>query len=141
MNSHGLKVLLCLSTCLFTTALLCGCSYRARPANVTTVGNNTYVDIELEPQLFSTVPATAGQKEAQYMSYLEEQIQTVLETMSSVDKAEVSIAQNEAELAVDVMLTLNESAGKPEGIEEYITEAISNFFEGDIDLTIAVGSQ
>lgn len=141
MNSHCSKVLLCLSTCLFTAAL-CGCSYGARTAYVTTAGNNTYVDIELEPQLFSTVPVTAGQKEAQYMSFLEEQIQTTLETMSSVDKAEVTIMQNEADKPeVNVMLTLSESAGKPEGIEEYLAEVISNFFEGDIDLAIVIGSQ
>lgn len=141
MNNRYSKVRICILVCLVTAMLLCGCSYRARPTNVTTVGNNTYVDIELEPQLFSTVTVAAGQKEAQYISYLEEQIQTVLETMSSVDKAEVSIAQNEAELAVDVLLTLSESAGKPEGIEEYIVEVISNFFEEDIDLTIAIESQ
>ena len=109
---------------------------------ITGQGNNTYVNVELEPQLFSTVPVTAGQKEAQYMSFLEEQIQTTLETMSSVDKAEVTIMQNEADKPeVNVMLTLSESAGKPEGIEEYLAEVISNFFEGDIDLAIAIGSQ
>lgn len=127
--------------CLLTAALLCGCSYRTRMANttITVQGNNTYVDVELEPQLFSTGPVTAVQKEAQYMSYLEEQIQTALETMSSVDTAEVSIAQNEAKLAVDVRLTLSESAGKSEDIEEYneyIAEIISKFFEEEIDLTI-----
>ena len=124
--------------CLFTAVMLCGCSYRARTANVTIMGNNTYVDVELEPQQFSSVPVTAEQKEAQYMSYLEEQIQDVLETMSSVDTAEVSIAQNEAKMAVDVMLTLSESAGKSEYSTEYIEEVLSKFFEDEIDLTIVL---
>lgn len=128
-----------IAMCLLTTALMCGCTYRTRIANTTITGqgNNTYTVIEMEPQLIS-VPVTAEQKEAQYMSYLEEQIKTVLETMSSVDTAEVSIVQNEAGPAVDVMLTLSESAGKSEDVEEYIAEVISNFFEGDFDLSIGL---
>lgn len=125
--------------CLLMTLLLCGCSYRARMASTTITGqgNNTYVNVELVPQPFSTVPVTAGQKEAQYMSYLEEQIQTVLETMSSVDTAEVSIVQNKVDrLAVNVVLTLNESAGESEYSTEYIEEVLSKFFEEEVDLTI-----
>lgn len=128
-----------IAMCLLTVALMCGCSYRTRIANTTITGqgNSTYTVVEMEPQLIS-VPVTAEQKEAQYMNYLEEQIKTVLETMSSVDTAGVSVAQNEAGLTVDVMLTLSESAGKSEDIEEYIAEVISKFFEGDFALNIGL---
>ena len=140
MNDRYPKIILCLLMCLLTAVLLCGCSYRARMVNTTITGqgNNTYVNVELEPQLFSTVPVAAGQKEAQYMSYLAEQIQTALETMSSVDAAEVFIAQNEAKMAVNIIFTLGESVGKPEDIEEHVEEVLSNFFEEEIDLSIII---
>lgn len=141
MNQGKSKKTGVIIVCLLMTLLLCGCSYRARMASTTITGqgNNTYVNVELVPQPFSAVPVTAEQKEAQYMSYLEEQIQTALETMSSVDTAEVSIVQNEADKpAVNVMLTLSESAGKSEYNTEYIEEVLSKFFEEEIDLSIVL---